>query len=167
MTFIGPEPVPEPRPAPDARALGLMVAELERFREAALRAARPSGVSRIARPLPEDLSGDEKRVVGLLNRVRELVLSQPAAGKAITSFLVAEGRRFAASDAGAPWLECLRDAPEVERLRQIWEATTLNVFDDIEDTEDVPDAWADLIADLAAIGNVNRIVTALLPEGLI
>jgi hypothetical protein len=167
MTFIGPEPPLEPRPAPDARALGLMVAELERFREAALRAAQPSGLSRIARPLPEDLSDDEKRVVGLLNRVRELVLSQPAAGKAITSFLVAEGRRFAGSDEGAAWLECLRDAPEVERLRQIWEAMTLNVFDDIEDAEDVPDAWADLIADLAAIGNVNRIVTALLPEGLI
>src|SRR5262249_53238568 len=110
---------------------------------------------------------DEKRFVGLLNRVRELALSQPAAGKAITTFLVAEGRRFARQDDGAPWLACLRDAPEIDRLRQIWEATTLNVFDDIEDGEDVPDAWAGLIADLAAIGNVNRIVTALLPEGLI
>jgi hypothetical protein len=163
MTF----PEPELRPAPDPRALGLMVAELERLREAALRAAGPSGFARIARPVPEGLSDDEKRFVELLNRVRELALSQPAAGKAITTFLVAEGRRFARRDDGARWLECLRDAPEVERLRQIWEATTLNVFDDIEDTEDVPDAWADLIADLAAIGNVNRIVMAMLPEGLI
>jgi hypothetical protein len=158
---------PEPRTDIDPRALGLMVAELERLREAALRAAGPSGFARIARPLPEDLSDEEKRFVALLNRVRELALSQPAAGKAITTFLVAEGRRFARADEGARWLECLRDAPVVERLRQIWEATTLNVFDDIDDAEDVPDAWADLIADLAAIGNVNRIVTALLPEGLI
>jgi hypothetical protein len=163
MNFMG----PEPRPAPDPRALGLMVAELERFRDAALRAAGPSGMGRIARPLPEDLSDDEKRIVGLLNRVRELALSQPAAGKAITTFLVAEGRRFARTDDGERWLESLRDAPEVDRLRQLWEATTLNVFDDIEDAEPIPDAWADLIADLAAIGNVNRIVTALLPEGLI
>jgi hypothetical protein len=154
----------------DPRAFGFLVAELERLRDAALRAAGPTGPSPfagLARPLPEDLSDDEQRFVELLGRVRELALSQPAASKAITGFLVAEGRRFAATEDGARWFAGLRDAPEVERLRQIWEATTLNVFDDIDDREGVPDAWADLIADLAAIGNVNRIVNALLPEGLI
>ena len=99
-------------------------------------------------------------------RVREAVLSQPAVGHAITSFLVAEGRRFATTEEGARWLGALRDAPEVERLRQIWEATTLNVFDDDQDAGGVPDAWVDLVADLASIGRVDRIVGALLPEGL-
>ena len=101
----------------------------------------------------------------LLGRVREVVLSQPAVGHAITSFLVAEGRRFASTDTGRAGGR-LRDAPEVERLRQIWEATTLNVFDDDQRRGGVPDAWVDLITDLASIGRVDRIVGALLPEGL-
>jgi hypothetical protein len=157
---------PIPRPAPDPRTLGLLVAEVERLRDAALRAVGPPLPSRPAARVPDDLSEEEQRVVALLERVREAVLSQPAAGHAITSFLVAEGRRFAATEDGATWLEALHGAPEVERLRQIWEATTLNVLDDDSDTGGVPEAWVDLIADLATIGRVDRIVTALSPEGL-
>jgi hypothetical protein len=153
-------------PPPDPRALGLLVAELERLRNAALRAAGSSSSRGNARPLPADLSDDERRLVELLGRVRECVLSQPAIGNAITSFLVAEGRLFAATDEGADWLLALRDTPEVERLRQIWEAMTLNVFDDDADPAGVPDAWVDLVSDLASIGRVDRIVAALLPEGL-
>ena len=40
------------------------------------------------------------------------------------------------------------------------------MFDAIEDAGGVPDAWVDLVADLASIGRVDRIVGALLPEGL-
>jgi hypothetical protein len=162
MTFSEP---PRP-PAPDPRALGLLVAEVERLRDAALRAVGSPLPAGPARPLPSDLSDEERRLVELLIRVREVALSQPAVGHAITSFLVAEGRAFAATDTGARWLDRLRDAPEVERLRQIWEATTLNVFDDDTDGTGVPEAWVDLISDLASIGRVNRIVGALLPEGL-
>jgi len=158
-------PQPEGRPAPDPRVLGLLVAEVERLRDA-LRAAGSPMSRATARPLPADLSEDEQRVVELLGRVREMVLSQPGVGHALTSFLVAEGRRFAATDDGAAWLAVLRDAPEVERLRQIWEATTLNVFDDHTDQAGVPDAWVDLLSDLASIGRVDRVVAALLPEGL-
>jgi hypothetical protein len=157
---------PPHHPAPDPRGLGLLVAEVERLRDAALRAVGPPLPSRAPRPLPRDLSEQEQRVVALLGRLRELVLSQPAVGHAITNFLVAEGRSFAATEAGARWHARLHDAPEVERLRQIWEATTLNVFDDEHDSGGVPDAWVDLIADLSSIGRVDRIVAALLPEGL-
>jgi hypothetical protein len=160
--------VPEvARPStPDPRALGMLVAEVERLRDAALRAAGRQSVTRKARPLPEDLSDDERQLVELLGRLREVVLSQPAVGHAITSFLVAEGRRFAVTEDGGRWLDVLRDAPEVERLRQIWEATTLNVLDDETDPPGVPQAWVDLITDLASIERVDRIVAALLPEGL-
>jgi hypothetical protein len=157
---------PSPRPAPDPRTLGLLVAEVERLRDAALRAVGPPLPTRPAASMPDDLSDEEQRVVALLERVRETVLSQPAAGHAITSFLVAQGRRFAETEDGARWLEALHGAPEVDRLRQIWEATTLNVFDDDDDSGGVPEAWVDLVADLASIGRVDRIVTALLPEGL-
>jgi hypothetical protein len=154
------------QPTPDPRALGMLVAEVERLRDAALRAARRPALQQKARPLPADLSDKECHLVELLGRLREVALSQPAVGHAITSFLVAEGRRFATTDDGARWLEVLRDSPEVERLRQIWEATTLNVFDDESDAPGVPNAWVDLIADLASVGRVDRIVAALLLEGL-
>jgi hypothetical protein len=162
MTFAE----PERRAAPDPRALGVLLAEIERLRDAALRAAGSSLPKGKARALPAVLSDDERRLVELLGRVREAVLSQPAVGHAMTSFLVAEGRRFAATEEGMGWLCVLRDAPEVERLRQVWEATTLNVFDDDADPAGVPDAWVDLLADLASIGRVDRIVSALLPDGL-
>jgi hypothetical protein len=150
----------------DPRALGVFVAELERLRDATLRAARSTAPVPAARSLPSGLSDDERRLVSLLERVRDAVLRQPAVGHAITSFLVAEGRHFATSEEGARWLVALRDAPEVERLRQIWEATTLNVFDDEDDAQAVPQAWVDVIVDLAAVERVDRIVAALLPEGL-
>jgi hypothetical protein len=63
-------------------------------------------------------------------------------------------------------LEQLRDAPEVERLRRIWEATTLNVLDDGHDERGVPPAWVDLLADLAATGSVDGVVASLRPQGL-
>jgi hypothetical protein len=152
--------------APDPRALGVLVAEVERLRDAALRAAGRSAPTRTPRPLPADLSDDERNLVELLGRLREVALGQPAVGQAITSFLVAEGRRFAATDHGARVLDLLREAPEVERLRQIWEATTLNVFDDEDTAPGVPTAWIDLITDLASVGRVDRIVGTLLLDGL-
>jgi hypothetical protein len=152
--------------APDPRALGLLVAEVERLRDAALRAAGRSALTRTARPLPPDLSDDERNLIELLVRLREVALSQPAAGHAITSFLVAEGRRFAATEDGARLLDVLCEAPEVERLRQIWEATTLNVFDDETNAPGIPTAWIDLVTDLASVGRVDRIVGTLLLDGL-
>jgi hypothetical protein len=94
------------------------------------------------------------------------VIEQPGLAQAITSFLVGEGRRFAETAAGRRWLDALRDAPEVERLRRIWEATTLNVLDDPHDEGGVPAAWVDLLADVTATGDVDRVVAALRPPGL-
>jgi hypothetical protein len=62
-------------------------------------------------------------------------------------------------------LEVFQDAPEVERLRLIWEVTTLNVFEDQSDGQSVPSAWVDLITDAALVGGIDRIVGALRPEG--
>jgi hypothetical protein len=152
--------------APDPRALGVLVAEVERLRDAALRAAGRSAPARSSRPLPADLSDDERNLVELLIRLREVALGQPAVGQAVTSFLVGEGRRFAATEQGARVLAVLRDAPEVERIRQIWEATTLNVFDDESNAPGVPTAWIDLVVDLASVGRVDRIVGTLLLDGL-
>jgi len=152
-------------PAPDPRALGLLVAELEHLRHAAMRALGPTPFVAPPPPLPEDLSHDEQRLVEVLHRARRAVFEEPALGQAIASFLVGEGRRFSETDEGRRWLDALRDAPEVERLRRIWEATTLNLLDD-DSARGVPPAWVDLLADLTATGRVDGVVAALRPKGL-
>lgn len=149
----------------DPRLLGLLVAELEQLRDAAMRALGPSPILE-APSIPEDLSDDERRLVEILHRARRAVIEQPGLAHAITSFLVGEGDRFAETAEGRRWLEALRDAPEVERLRRVWEATTLNVLDDGHGERGVPPAWVDLLADLTATGSVDGIVTALRPQGL-
>ena len=154
------------RPGADPRVLGLLVAELEQLRNAAMRAFGPSPLLDAPSQLPDDMSDDERRLVEILHRVRRAVIEQPALAHAITSFLVGEGRRFAETDEGRRWLDALRDAPEVERLRRIWEATTLNVLDDAHDERGIPPAWVDLLTDLTAAGAVDGIVTALRPRGL-
>jgi hypothetical protein len=154
------------RPPADPRFLGLLVAELERLRNAAMRAAEPALAVDGQAHLPEDLSEDERHLVEILHRARRAVIDQPALAHALTSFLVGEGRRYGETDEGQRWLEVLRDAPEVERLRRIWEATTLNLLDDQHDHGGVPEAWVDLLADLTATGRVDRLVNALRPPGL-
>ena len=153
------------RPAPDPRLLGVLVAELEQLRNAALRAVGQSPIGDVP-PLPDDLSDDERQLIEVLQGARRAVIEQPALAHAITSFLVGEGRRYAETAEGRRWLDALRDAPEVERLRRIWEATTLNVLDDGHDGNGVPQAWVDLLADLTATGSVDGIVRALRPRGL-
>jgi hypothetical protein len=154
------------RPGIDPRLFGLLVAELEQLRSAAMRAVGPSPMLDATSPLPDDLSDDECQLVEILHRARRAVIEQPALAHAITSFLVGEGRRFAETVEGRRWLEALRDAPEVERLRRIWEATTLNVLDDGHVEGGLPPAWVDLLVDLTATGGTDGIVRALRPQGL-
>lgn len=152
-------------PGVDPRLLGVLVAELEQLRNAAMRAVGQLPIVDVP-PLPDDLSDDERQLVDILHRARRAVIEQPALAHAITSFLAGEGRRYAETAEGQRWLDALRDAPEVERLRRIWEATTLNVLDDGHDERGVPSAWVDLLADLTATGSVDGIVSALRPRGL-
>jgi hypothetical protein len=154
------------RPPADPRFFGLLVAELERLREAAMRAAGPALAVDGQAQLPDDLSDDERRLIEILRGAQSAVIHQPALAHALTSFLVGEGRRYAETEEGQHWLDALRDAPEVERLRRIWEATTLNLLDDQDDQGGVPTAWVDLLADLTATGRVDRLVNALRPPGL-
>jgi hypothetical protein len=150
----------------DPRALGLLIAELEQLRNAAMRAVGPMRFAEARSMPPDDLSEDERALVEILTRARQAIIEQPALANAMTSFLVGEGRRYVETTEGRHWLDALRDAPEVERLRRIWEATTLNLLDDQDDGRGVPQAWVELLADLTATGRVDGLVAALRPRGL-
>jgi hypothetical protein len=103
-------------------------------------------------------------LVKLLIDLRMALLSNPVAGQRVFAYLVAEGRRYAETDEGGRWLTALARDPLVERLRRLWEATSFNVFD--EQTENVPPAWTQLIADALLAAPLDRATRAMRPPGL-
>lgn len=66
----------------------------------------------------------------LLIELRWLIIKHPIAARAAFRSLVAEGRRFAATDEGAPWRHRLEGSPLIRRGRTVWELATLNMLDE-------------------------------------
>ena len=65
----------------------------------------------------------------LLLGVRRAVLGNPAAARGVHDLLVAEGRRYAETPAGAELRDALAASEAVENLRRVWETLSLNVLD--------------------------------------
>lgn len=72
--------------------------------------------------------GDELSM--LLVELRWLIVKHPIAARAVFRSLVAEGRRFAATDEGARWRRRLEASPLVRRGCAVWEVATLNMLDE-------------------------------------
>jgi hypothetical protein len=88
-------------------------------------AGRPSnGNGRAAPPQAEN------ELFDMLARLQLLVLQNPMAAQAVFSSLVAEGRHFAGTSAGAQWARALAESDLVRKGRLVWEATTLNVLEE-------------------------------------
>jgi hypothetical protein len=105
-------------------------------------------------------------VFELLLGARRAVLGNPAAARGVHDLLVTEGRRYAATAAGAELRNGLITSEAVENLRRVWETVSLNVLDGPAAPNTTPDAWADLLAD-AVIGHGldDSILARLRPEG--
>ena len=82
-----------------------MLAELERIRELTLDLVERSAPQLLPAP-PDEADGTERTVFDLLLGARRAVLGNPAAARGLHDLLVAEGRRYADTPAGAE----LRDA---------------------------------------------------------
>ena len=147
-------------------AVGEMVAELERIRSVVTRLATEPLRNQAAAEMPADLSEDEQALVALLSSARTAMLQSPSGANALVRFLVTEGQSFAATSEGARWHAALVGAPEVERLREIWEAVSLNVLDDLDDDATIPTAWLDVLNDLVTANGVDRLIESLRPDGL-
>ncbi len=147
-------------------AFGHMVAELERIRNVVTRMAMDGPQSVRPEP-PSDLSAEERELRDVLAQTRLAMLQSPTGARSLVQFLVAEGRRFAETDEGAAWHAAIVGAPETERLRQIWEAVSLNVLDDIDEDTEVPTAWLDVLDDLISARGVDDLIDSLRPEGLV
>jgi len=115
---------------------------------------------------PADVRGDERAMHDLLVGLRRAVLGNPAAARAVYDLLVAEGRRYAGTSAGAALRDALVASEAVDHLRRVWETVSLNVLDGPAPPSMVPDAWAELLADVITGCTIDDAVLARLrPEG--
>jgi hypothetical protein len=142
-----------------------MLAELERIRELTLDLIERGTPRRLPAP-PDESAGTERTVFELLLGARRAVLGNPAAARGLHDLLVAEGRRYADTPAGAQLRDGLVASEAVENLRRVWETVSLNVLDGPATPNAAPDAWAELLADaIVGRGLDDSILARLRPEG--
>lgn len=148
--------------APNPETLLAVLAELDR-----VRAVLAELMERAApRLVPQPADGPERAVHELLTGARRGVLGNPAAAKSLHDLLVAEGRRYAATPDGADLRERLAGSEGVGHLRRVWEALSLSVLEGPVAPSGVPDAWAELLADVVTGQALDDTVLARLrPEG--
>lgn len=142
-----------------------MLAELERIRGLTLNLVEQSAPRLLPTP-PDEAAGAERSVFEMLVGARRAVFGNPAAARGLHDLLVAEGRRYADTPAGAQLCDGLVASEAVENLRRVWETVSLNVLDGPASPNAAPDAWAELLAD-AVIGQGldDSILARLRPEG--
>ena len=142
-----------------------MLAELERIRELTLNLIEQE-TPRLHPAPPEEAGETERTVFDLLLGARRAVLGNPAAARGLHDLLVAEGRRYADTPRGARLRDALAASEAVENLRRVWETVSLSVLDGPAAPNAAPDAWADLLADIAmGRGLDDSILASMRPEG--
>jgi hypothetical protein len=150
-------------PAPEG-LLGVL-AELDRIRALTIELVERSAPQLVPVP-PEGTVGGERAMYELLVSARRAVLGNPAAARGLHDLLVAEGRRYAETTAGAELRDALVASEAVDHLRRIWETVSLNVLDGPAPPSAVPDAWVELLADaITGRGLDDAVLAHLRPEG--
>lgn len=147
--------------------LAELLREFELTKATVLRMATSTDQGEV--PGPEDVevvNDPEERIVELLGEVRRSMLAHPATARAIVAFLAAEGRRFLDTEDGRRTYAGMVSSPEVETLRTVWEKVTLNLLDDESDDGPIPEAWVELVRDLAVGSGLDRLADRLRPDGL-
>lgn len=146
-------------------SVGQLIAEVERLRASANRVLIESMRQVVLPSRPPDLSPDMERLTGLLETARVSMLENPSGARAIVSFLVEEGRRFAEGSSGQMWQNHLLAHPQLDYLRDLWEAVTLDLFDHVDEADSVPTAWIDLLTDaLGTRSDIEALLDALRPD---
>ena len=144
------------RSAAPPPTLDLLRAQLLIYEE--LRAIGALAVGRrtgAATPSIEESNGDPE-LNGLL-QLHSLLVAYPAASQAAFAALVAEGRRFAATERGRQWQEALAASPLMARLRRIFEEVSLNMFED-DTTTVLPSTYVELLAQALDATEFSRLI---------
>jgi hypothetical protein len=107
--------------------------------------------------------GEDAEVAALVGQIQRMVIEHPVAAQAIFSALVAEGRAFAKTEAGAVWHRRLASSNLVAKGRAIWEVATLNVLEEDESVV-VPSRILDAFVKLTHERNLDVILSRLYEE---
>ena len=150
--------------APSAESLLGLLVELDRIRTLALELLERSTPQLL--PVPGTEEGAARSAYELLAGARRAVIGNPVAARGLHDLLVAEGRRYAETPAGAQLRDALARSEAVDHLRRVWETVSLNVLDGPAAENSVPDAWAELLADaVTGRGLDDTVLARLRPEG--
>lgn len=154
------------------RALALIHEERQRIRELLIALAGGPAPQGHAEPSPEPeptppaaresqpASPELDELLGLLEQARVFVLRHPIASQAMFGALVAEGRRYASSEAGAAWARTLAASPAMLRAREVWEATSLNLLTADPDAR-LPSTWVEALLRAVELPELERLLARL------
>jgi len=110
------------------------------------------------------LDEPDDRLEALLRRAQLALIQHPVAAQSIIRSLVAEGRRFAATDEGAVLKDQLASSELVQRGRAVWEGLSLNMFTP-DDRVAVPSVLVDAVLGAATRDDLERVLSRLFTEG--
>jgi hypothetical protein len=152
------------------RALALIHEERQRIRELLIALAGSTVDAPAPSPEPEPTppaaresqpaSPELGELLGLLEQARVFVLRHPIASQAMFGALVAEGRRYASSEAGAAWARTLAASPAMLRAREVWEATSLNLLTADPDAR-LPSTWVEALLRAVELPELERLLARL------
>ena len=103
---------------------------------------------------------------GLIELAQRLLRRHPVAAKLIAGALVAEGRRFAATDEGRRWRSELAASELVRRGRLLWYVGGLDeLIADTDETGAGVSDWLALVADALVRTDLEALLNRRLREG--
>ena len=95
-----------------------------------------------------------------MRQAQRAILEHPVAAQALFAGLVAEGRRFAATEEGADWQEALSRSDVLHQVRPVWEVISLNMLQ--EDPEAVlPSSFVDALVTVGSAEHLEAMLSRL------
>jgi hypothetical protein len=150
----------------DERVRALAAELMRRYGDDDARTPAPTmPAADVAPPLRFDyraaLAPDEHDLRGWLREAHRILLEHPVAAKAAYAALAAEGRRHAATPAGASLRRRLLASPRVRRLALLFRSLTLGMLDDDEPAAALPSTYLDNLVRAADHPTLARLLSTL------
>lgn len=101
--------------------------------------------------------------VAALRSLQRALLKHPVACQAAFTALLAEGRRFGATDEGRAWRERLVYSSLLQQVRLVFDLSTLGMLD--EGAGEVPSSYLDALFMAAASGDADQLLNRLFWSG--
>jgi len=134
--------------------------EVIQIRRLMLRWLAP-GAEKSARPArPGKKPQLEAKVLHLLGELQQFVLQHPVAAQKIFAALVAEGRKYAATPAGARRARALAAMPAMARARQFWESSLAGVLEEGNETV-LPSSYVEIVMQGARLASPETLLSKI------